>query len=465
MKKMFVMACLLLAFTACKKEDAATEPDVTTPEVTNPEEPVVVPEEPTDQPSVNLDTSFVRKHLIEEFTSQSCGYCPYGMNFVSDFAKDDTTLVVVLHHAGYADDNYTIEGSKQIVNLMGVNSAPSMDIDRVAYTLPEDGTVKIFHPYRLSEWNVDLAQTTYASVDLQSEYDAATRQVQVSVSGVVALEQIPDLRLTVLVKESGMIGVQADYLETYNGWTTFRHVRAARVFLTAALGDALTVTDNRYAVDLNTVIDGSWDADNCTVIAYLTTADNEVIQVNQTPVVSGTQGGEDLEHEGLTAVPLPDNYPEPSDGKGPLSYSKTDTIVLPSAQASYTQENGMYVWTIFAVDGDATITAKNVKTVPAAQFYVYTSTANLSNGTYPINTTQQTNTVQATLRNDHNGNTAGSQFYLLVKTLYKKGDLSPFMQWMMTDGMLVIEEDAWVLTTHSYAGAEYVLKGSTIEIQ
>ena len=42
--------------------------------------------EPKDEPKPEvIPDSFPKKHLIEEFTGQGCGYCPYGMDCIHDF--------------------------------------------------------------------------------------------------------------------------------------------------------------------------------------------------------------------------------------------------------------------------------------------------------------------------------------------------------------------------------------------
>ena len=55
-----------------------------------------------NEPSGPIPESFPKKHLIEEFTGQDCGYCPYGMDCVHDFAGNDSNWIVVLHHYGYS---------------------------------------------------------------------------------------------------------------------------------------------------------------------------------------------------------------------------------------------------------------------------------------------------------------------------------------------------------------------------
>ncbi|MBQ1874419.1 MAG: hypothetical protein II144_01850, partial [Paludibacteraceae bacterium] len=84
---------------------------------------------PEPEPEV-IPESFPRKHLIEEFTGQSCGYCPYGMDCVHDFMANDTNYILVLHHYGFAADHFSVAGSKTITSALKVSGAPNITIDR-----------------------------------------------------------------------------------------------------------------------------------------------------------------------------------------------------------------------------------------------------------------------------------------------------------------------------------------------
>ena len=66
---------LCLAFTACEKDDPKQDP---TPQVTPADTTPVVPVD-------TIPASFPKKHLIEEFTGQTCGYCPMGMDYIHKF--------------------------------------------------------------------------------------------------------------------------------------------------------------------------------------------------------------------------------------------------------------------------------------------------------------------------------------------------------------------------------------------
>lgn len=292
MKKISFFALLgLIALTlfACENKQAAN----------NEQQPA--------QQEETIPASFPRKHLIEEFTSQYCGYCPYGMDFVHEFMSKDSNYILVLHHAGFQADNFTIKESSKTSSALKVAGAPNVAIDRVKTTYMDEDVKKevfetVFHPYYLPQLDASqYVDTTYASINIKNTYDPATRQLTVIVSGVVIPKEHPALNLSIFIKESGMIDIQADYIATKNGWKEFRHTDAVREYLTEFKGDQLTMLDDHhYELQYMTVLKEKWVADNCMVVAFLGEAFQPVIQVAEQPVVAGTKGGADIQHGGIT---------------------------------------------------------------------------------------------------------------------------------------------------------------------
>ena len=118
-----------------------------------------------------------------------------------------------------------------------------------------------------------------------------------------------------------MIDTQADYYKTYEGWKEFCHTNAVRAFLSDAKGDAISITNQRYSTEYTLTLKDQWIAENCMVVAFLSEDFKPVIQVEQKPVVAGSKGGADIQHGGITAVPVADYYPEPSATAAPSDYS------------------------------------------------------------------------------------------------------------------------------------------------
>lgn len=406
------------------------------------------------------EATFPMKHIIEEFTGQDCGYCPYGMDCVSAFMAGDPNWVLLMHHDGYKEDHFTVAGSTKIRSKLKVGGAPNIAIDRKkAY-----GTSIPFHPGYLPDVKKSkFATETYASCVIANEYDPATRQLKVTVSGQIgkAVDSI-ELKLTVVVKESGMIDYQADYYGTFEGWQEFRHVSAVRAFLSAPLGDKIELTQDAegrllYTAEYTTTLSDNWVADNCAVVAFVSEDFKPIVQVEEQPVVAGTQGGRDIEHGGITAVPVSENYPEPENGNGPMDYyTASNQLEFNYALSQYkTYSNyGFNYWTIMTYNANLTFNCENTLCVPFMYIYLFTATnqTTIPEGRYTINETMEPGTVWAGYRNDSEFEIGGTELYFTSKSYFDQGYLVPAAKWLIVSGTLLIESDGWTLTGMTRGG-------------
>ncbi len=418
------------------------------------------PEEPAQEV---IPSAFVKKHLIEEFTGQACGYCPYGMDCVHEFIGADPNWILVLHHYGYKQDNFTVAGSKTITSALRVSGAPSISIDR---SMVKYGSSKaeVFHPGNLPLTSkTQFSDSTYASINIANSYDASNRQLKVKVSGLVARNDVVSLQLTVLVKESGMVDYQSDYDNTFEGWQEFRHTNAVRAILTAAKGDEVEIANQHYSAEYTVDLDDKWVAENCMVVAFLGEAFKPVIQAEQQPVVAGTQGGADILHGGITPVPVPEYYPEPDATSGPSAFSQKETQSMSEAYAWYQKDPAFTFWQIQTYNPDSITTISKTACIPFAFLYLWTEagTTAIPNGTYPLNRTGSPGTAMAGFRDDEYHSLDGCTFYFTEQSYFKEGYLNPYAQWMIADGEMTITDTGWTLTGHTLNGADIHLVGTT----
>ena len=420
-----------------------------------------------NSPNGPIPESFPKKQLIEEFTGQGCGYCPYGMDCIHEYIGNDTNWIVVLHHDGFSKDNFTVSGSSTITKALNVNGAPSIAVNRAKTKYKDEyGTTKntiVFHPGYLETTNrSQFSETTYASIHIANQYDADTRQLTVNISGEIALSEIPELYLTILVKESGMIDTQADYYGTFEGWKEFRHTNAVRAFLSEAKGDALAVHKQRYSMSYTLTLDEKWVPENCMVVAFLSEYFKPVIQAEQRPVIDGTTGGADIQHGGITPVPVPDYYPEPNTTDGPSTYSSNEAETLPYSMAWSENTGNSKLWTIMAYDENGNVTISKTRCIPFTYLYVFTdkNATSLPYGTYPIDNTKNPGTVYAGFCNIQQQLLDGSVFYFTGKKYFDQGYLDVQAQWMIANGEFTITEEGWELIGHALNGADIHLIGS-----
>ena len=379
-----------------------------------------------------IPTSFPRKHLIEHFTGEACGYCPYGMESIEEYVTNNPNCVWVSHHAGYADDSFTIKGSKTLVSTFGVTGAPSVILDRTAQTYVDQSTGRktstlVIHPAYLSELLSDPVDTTYASVAIQPTFDAASRTLNVVVDGLVADTTVKELMLTVLIKENGLISKQSDYLYSWDGWTEFRHNKVVRTFLTATLGDKVTVNNQHYTASFSTTLNANWKADSCVLVAYITPKTNQpAINAEQTPIIEGTTGGEELKSEGITMKEVPATFPEEG---APV----TDVVFNQIYTEAGTLNNGVPYLGIQLLS-TSTVSYQGYKEYPLAILYLI-GYSKLTAGTYPLEYTFKANTAISGEKFEEEFALDGSMLYYA----YSDGQyLYPDAQWLLHEGTITV---------------------------
>ena len=262
----------------------------------------------------DVPSSFPRKYLIEHFTGDQCGYCPYGMYSIVEYTQQTSTPCIwVSHHYGYNNDEYTIPESTKIGSTCGVQGAPNMAMNRTKVM----GAAIAFHPGYLTEDGMaetiaDKCDTTAeASVVIEHTYNAETRQLDVTVSGQVANTTTTEYLLTVLIKENGLIGKQADYYWSWKtaGYKEFMHPCVVRDLLTVSqLGDTVKVENQAYSMTFTYTVSEKWVAENCNVVAYITPlAKKPIINAEETPLVAGSTGGTEYQPFGITENKEPTN--------------------------------------------------------------------------------------------------------------------------------------------------------------
>ena len=404
----------------------------------------------TEEPEIPAD-GFSRKHLIEHFTGEECGYCPYGMDMISAaMSGKESSYVWISNHAGYSDDEFTIADSKKIAKLFGVNAAPMMMLNRQDWQYTdEEGNHrgKVFHPYYMQQFTSKLEDKSPVSIEISNEFDAATNTLTITVSGQ-ATDPALLMSLTVCLTESGLHGVQADYYNTWAGWSDFVHCNVVRSYITNYKGDPVAIqAKNAYSASYSIQWKEEWKADNAMVIAYLTEdADGMVLNVEEKPVVEGTKGGKDFKHEGVTRIDVPDTYPE------------TDKVPEEGANPVFTQggyydyaslQNGLKVVCIQLMS-NKTVTYNMQETTPFALMFVVVKEdeGGLPQGVYEFKSTLEEGSAWAGGRDEEHYEILGSS-YFLANTEYLSQGYIYGSRWLMAKGNITITGDELIFETVS----------------
>lgn len=371
--------------------------------------------------ALSVPTFFPRKFLLEHFTSANCNQCPMGMKYIVDYLDKQTTPYIwVSHHAVYGTDEYTIPESNTIaMNYLGMNSVPSVVFNRTK----QDGLLVI------GAWNIEnlvVADDTVAeaSVEINHKFDAATRKLDVTVSGQVANIDRKKYLLTILIKENGLVGKQEDAYCSWKGakWKEYMHPRVVRDLVTATFGDTVVVENQAYSYSTSYTISTDWVAENCCVVAYLTPLEKSpIINAEQIALLEGTQGGEQYGPYGIT------------EGKGPNTSISFDSVKVTRVN------NGQLEMML--------LSSKTIKTnyfgicKQVGYVYVNTKADVLSAGTYPIQEGTEWGTITAGYRVDEEETLGGSRLFYAVSEDLKNDIVTPIHMWRMNSGEMTIDEN------------------------
>lgn len=128
-------------------------------------------------------SDIVRNYLIENFTGQTCTYCPAGHTLLQNAIDGREDVIVVSHHAGYAADAFTMTEDYALTYLYNSTStfAPGFMVNR--YRIDEQSSSlagPVFNASSTTEFTARLSileeeVQPYVSVTINSTYDENTR--------------------------------------------------------------------------------------------------------------------------------------------------------------------------------------------------------------------------------------------------------------------------------------------------
>ena len=375
--------------------------------------------------SAETPTFFPRKFLLEHFTSANCNQCPMGMKYIVEYLDRQTTPYIwVSHHAVYGTDEYTIPASNAIaMNYLGMNSVPSVVFNRT-----KQGGLLVLGAWNIENLVVQDDTVAEASVVIDHTYDAATRRLDITVSGQVANPDRDAYLLSILIKENRLVGEQEDAYCSWKGakWQEYMHPRVVRDLVSSTFGDTVKVANQSYQYTTSYQLDQAWVPENCCIVAYLTPLEKSpIINAEQTPVVAGTDGGEQYGPYGIT------------EGKGPNTSISFDSVRV-------TQLG----------NGQLEMMLTSSKTIKTNYFgickqvgYVCVNTEDsvLQSGVYPIANNQYPisdidGTITAGYRVDEEETLGGSRLLYAVSADLKNGIVTPIHMWRMSSGEMRMDE-------------------------
>ena len=231
-----------------------------------------------------FENGFARQmHIVEQFTSTYCTYCPLGNSMLSILTSKRDDVIWIGIHGNMQSGNdpmSTVQGDT-IMSYQGADSYPSGSFDRATGWESDNEIVTGLGYYEqyhqqvaeaIGEFFDYLAETpSYATININSTYDASTRRALITVDGEITSDFDTmfgaDSKLSVFITEDGLVYRQLNQGTWVNDYV---HNGVFR----KALGSVRGVTINRldgdkYSNTFETTIPSSWNSDNLNIVAFI----------------------------------------------------------------------------------------------------------------------------------------------------------------------------------------------------
>ena len=236
--------------------------------------------EPIEEPIV-LTTTFKtfeygfsrQMHLVEQFTSTWCTYCPQGTANIQELTqmRDDVAWVAVHEDMGNVDP-FSSAQNDSITSFEGIDGFPEGTFDRTIGIQGNSAVYAVLTNLPASTMSTFLDYVadgpSWATVNVNSTFDAATREAAITIDG----ELVPNFdemmgegcKLTVYLTEDGLVAPQT------SGGNNYVHNNVLRQALVSIKGvDINHTSETTYKNEFTYTIPSNWNADNMHIVAFI----------------------------------------------------------------------------------------------------------------------------------------------------------------------------------------------------
>lgn len=250
--------------------------------------PVSLNDEPVEAKTLTYDfiiyaNSFPRqKHLLEQFTSNSCTYCPLGTSMIEVLQgmRDDIARVAIHGNMNSVDPTNTAQ-CDTLFSYEGCEGWPYASFDRMtgweddssiangigydpSYHQQVASALSSFYDY------ITTLMPSFATINIDSDINPFTREAKVTVSGEVTPDFYEmmgnDAKLTVYLTEDSIIYRQLNQGRWINN---YRHDGVLRKALGSVKGVALNIDGETYCNEFELTIPDAWNIEKMNVIAFV----------------------------------------------------------------------------------------------------------------------------------------------------------------------------------------------------
>ena len=220
-------------------------------------------------------------HLVEQFTSTYCTYCPLGNGLLKRLTETRDDIAWVGIHGNMSGvDPFRTEQCDSIMSLEGSDAYPTGSFDRLE-GVDEEGSIITGLGYYESSYNAAVQyfsafldngalEPAWAEVNINTTFDASTRLADITVSGktVDVFDDMmgADCRLTVYLVEDHLI---AEQLNQGTWVPNYEHNGVFRVALGSVNGVTLNRDGDTYSNHFTYTIPADWKVNDVSVVAFI----------------------------------------------------------------------------------------------------------------------------------------------------------------------------------------------------
>lgn len=232
--------------------------------------------------------------LLEEFTGKGCTNCPKGSREIKNLLTQfPDNLVAISIHAGFFANpqffpigvyDFRTEEGEYLFDHLGPNLGyPAGVVDRT----PVNGDMQIDRNQWASAITSEIQIPPAVELTITRAFDPDTRQLNVTVDGIGKEDIASEVRLSVVLTESGIVDAQDD-LEAGGIVLDYVHNHVMRDMLTPVLGEPVAsamITGQTFSKTYLYTLPQEWVADSMEIISFATLGEGTVYPVLQAAAV------------------------------------------------------------------------------------------------------------------------------------------------------------------------------------
>jgi len=218
--------------------------------------------------------------LLEEITGKGCTNCPKGSREIENLLTQypDNLVAVSIHSGFFANPEFfplgeydlRTEEGEFLYNYLGPNEGyPAGVVDRT----PRANHMQIGLQQWASAINNDIQVPPAVDLSITREYDPGTRKLTMTVDGIGKENVTGDLRISVMLTESGIVDFQDDIEHQPTHIDSFYvHNHVLRAMLTPAAGESFAAsitTGEVFSKDYSIILQDNFVPENMEIVAFI----------------------------------------------------------------------------------------------------------------------------------------------------------------------------------------------------